>query len=110
MNGLPKASAVVIAVAAGLTVRPSAASVAAGSARARLTPGSVGHVIAVPRTVHTSQLLVMRDPLVAFESPLVFLKGVPSAFTAPGVNPNVTAGPLERVSISYLFWLNSKPH
>src|SRR5260370_900326 len=38
MNGLPNASAVVIGLAAGFTVRPSAAKVAAGSDYPRSTP------------------------------------------------------------------------
>src|ERR1044072_8462510 len=100
MTGLPKDSAVVIAVATGLTVKPSAARVAAGIACARATPGSLGQVITVPRTVHTSQLLVIRAPLIELELPLVFRSGVPSAVTAPGVNPKVAAGPLDLVSMS----------
>jgi hypothetical protein len=84
---ITKGFAVVIVVAAGLTVRPSAASVAPGIACARATPAALrtGDDVGAT-TVQTSQLLVMREPLVALELPLVFLKGVPSA-QSPGVNP-----------------------
>src|SRR6185312_11308368 len=86
MNGLPKASAVVMVLDTGLTVRPNAANVAAGIAWARATPASLGQLMTVPRTVQTSQLLAIRDPLVALELPLVLLNGFPAEFTAPGVN------------------------
>src|SRR5215510_14995613 len=115
MKGFPKASAVLIAVAAGFTVRPRAAKVAAGIDCARTTPAVVGQVIADVRTVQTSQLLVMRDPLVTLALPFVLLNGVATPVFAlklrfPGVKPNVIAGPLESVLMSYLFRNHSKPH
>src|SRR5215213_4076982 len=115
MNGLPKASAVLMAVATGFTVKPNDAKVAAGIAWARTTPALLGQVMTVPRTVQTNQLLVIREPFVSLELPFVSDKAevapvLPLKFKMPGVKPKVTAGPLERVSMSYLFWLNSKPH
>src|SRR5437016_5749735 len=81
MNGLPNASAVVIEVATGFTVRPNAASVAAGTADARETPAELGQVIAVPRTVQTNQLLVIRSPLVTLAAPFVADKGLQGMVT-----------------------------
>src|SRR5262249_48683061 len=95
--GLPNASDVLMAVAAGLTVSPRAASVAAGMDCARSTPAALGQVITLLRVVQTSQLLVMREPLVTLALPLVFDR------PSPGVNAKVRAGPLERVLMSYLF-------
>src|SRR6185369_10567814 len=68
-------------------------------------PAAVGQVIALVRTVHTSQLLVMREPLVELASaPLVGVR------PRPGVKAYVVAGPLERVLMSYILRNHSKPH
>jgi len=80
MNGITKASAVVIVGSCRITVRPNAVSVAAGMADARVTPAEVGQVIAVVRTVQTNQLLVMRSPFVTLEAPFVGVR------PKPGVN------------------------
>src|SRR5215212_1849906 len=104
-----------MAVATGFTVKPNPAKVAAGIAWARTTPAALGQVICVPMTVQTNQLLVIRDPFVSLELPFVGDNAdVAPVFTLkfriPGVKPYVTAGPLERVSMSYWFRLYSKPH
>ena len=52
-----------------------------GRELARSTPAWFGQVMAPLRTVQTSQLLVIREPLVTFESPFVLLR------PAPGVKP-----------------------
>src|SRR5436190_24245932 len=103
MNGLLNASAVVMLVTVGLTVRPNPASVAAGMACARTTLAAVGQVMALARTVQTNQLLVIREPWVTFEAPLAGVRGAaPGARLAVGANASVTAGPLEPVAMSYI--------
>src|SRR3569832_1415905 len=105
----------VMSVGVGFTVKPKADKVAAGITWARTTAAVFGQVICVPMTAQTNQLLVIRDPFVALELPFVGVKTDVAPvfalkFRIPGVKPKVTAGPLERVSMLYLFWLNSKPH